>query len=221
MAGKDDDKPLTAAQQKLVTENRMWARDVVRRLARVFGAVLEPDDIAQLADMGLSRAARRWDTGTGVPFQGFALKFVRGAVTNAGCKEKRYYGHLAAAAEGWTEEGDLFAETDEDAREKLFARAKQGGAAMVLGALGRASHALAAGGEEAVFRKMAASRLPEALAMLKPRMREVVERRYFQGQEIKEIAGALGVAEITVRRDDEEGLDKLWRFFLLKAGIEL
>jgi RNA polymerase sigma factor (sigma-70 family) len=229
MTGKDppalgerlgDERPLTPLQQKLVTENRPWARDAVRRLTRVFGAVLRANELEQLADLGLAKAARRYDSSVGVPFRGFALKFVQGAVKTGGTKARAYYDRLIDAAEGWTEEGDLLEESDEEAREKLFARARQGAGAMVLGGLGRATHALAAGGEAAIFRTIAGQRLPEALAALSPRMREVVERRYVHEQEIKEIAAALAISEITVRRDGEEGLEKLWRFFR-REGIEL
>jgi RNA polymerase sigma factor (sigma-70 family) len=216
----DEERPLAPPQQKLVTENRAWARDAIRRLARVFGALLSAREVEQLADLGLSKAARRYDRSLGVPFRGFALKFVRGAVKTAGNKAKAYYDRLIDAAEGWTEEGDLLEETDEEARDKLFARARQGAGAMVLGGFGRATFTLAAGGEAAIFRAIASQRLPEGLAALKPRTREVVERRFLQEQEIKEIAAEMDISEITVRRAGEEGLEKLWRFFL-KQGIDL
>lgn len=207
----DTEEPLTAAQQKLVVAHLQWAKDGVRRLGMRYGAVLSAKDVEQLAAEGLSRAARGFDRGFGVAFTVYALKFVRGAVKRAGNRERRFHDSLFDAGEGWTDEGDLFEETDEDARDKLFVRANEAVTAMIGGGLGMATRMLTIGGEDAIFRGMTRQRVRDALATVPDRPREVVERRIFEGQEVESVAKDMSLSSATVRRDYQEGLKKLAR----------
>ncbi len=211
MVNEATEAPLTAAQQKLVLSHLQWGRDVVRRLAVRYGAVLEAKDVQQLAHVGLSLAARGYDRARGVPFTVYALKFVRGAVKRAGNRERRFHDSLFDTGEAWTEQGELFEETDEEARDKLFAHANQAAAAMVGGGLGMATRALSAGGEDAIFRGMTSQSVREALATVPGRPREVVERRILEGQGVEEVAQGMNISSATVRRDYQEGLKKLAR----------
>ncbi len=130
-------KALTAAQRKLVMENLQWACKVVTRLAARCRRALAPGEVQQIAHLGLSEAAQRYDPSLGVPFTGFALKPVRGAVMKALNVELRFHGPLFTAAEHWAPEGDLFEETDESARDTLYARAREGATAMMFGIVAR------------------------------------------------------------------------------------
>jgi RNA polymerase sigma factor for flagellar operon FliA len=208
---EETDAPLSAAQQKLVLANLQWARDIVRRLSIRYGAVLEAKDVQQLAHEGLSLAARRYDRARGVPFTIYALKFVRGAVKRAGNRERRFHDSLFDTGEAWTEQGDLFEETDEEARDKLFAHANQAALSMIGGGLGMATRALSLGGEDAIFRGMTSQSVREALATVPGRPREVVERRILEGQDVEEVAQGMSISSATVRRDYQEGLKKLAR----------
>ncbi len=205
------EEPLTAAQQKLVVANLQWAKDNVRRLGMRYGAVLQSKDVEQLAGEGLSRAARGYDRSFGVPFTIYALKFVRGAVKRAGNRERRFHDSLFDAGEGWTEEGDLFQETDETARDNLHHRAKDLADAMIGGGLGMATRFLAVGGEDSVFRAMTLQRVRDALGSVPGRPREVLERRIFDGQLVDDVAKEMSLSSATVRRDYQEGLKKVAR----------
>lgn len=207
----DSGAPLTAAQQKMVAANLQWARDVVRRLGIRYGAVLDRKDIEQLAAEGLSRAARRYDREWGVPFNVFALKFVRGAVKRAGNRERRFHDSLYEASDSQLEQGDLFDESDEDARDKLFAQAEEAAAEMFGGAVGMATRGLARGGEDSMFRNLTETAVREALSTVPGRPREVVERRVFDGQDVKSVAQEMNISSATVRRDYQDGLKKLAR----------
>lgn len=209
MASDDGEIPLTAAQQKLCAASLQWAKDIVRRLGVRYGAVLDRRDIDQLAAEGLSRAARGYDRDRGVPFNVYALKFVRGAVKRAGNTERRFHDSLYDASDAQREEGDLFDETDEDARDKLFAHAEAAAAEMFGGGLGRATGMLARTGEDSMFRAMTRERVRTALSALPERSREVVERRVFEGQEVTTVADAMNISSATVRRDYQDGLRRL------------
>ncbi|MFO0588742.1 MAG: sigma-70 family RNA polymerase sigma factor [Polyangiaceae bacterium] len=211
VATGEEAAPLTAAQQKLVAASLQWARDVVRRLGIRYGAVLERKDIEQLAAEGLSRAARGYDRERGVPFTVYALKFVRGSVKRAGNFERRFHDSLFDAADAVREEGDLFEETDEDARDKLFAHAEVAAAEMFGGGLGRATGLLARTGEDSMFQAITHQQVRAALTTLPDRPREVVERRIFEGQEVDTVADAMNISSATVRRDYQDGLRRLAR----------
>ncbi len=224
MADKDGvsgegERPLTAKEQKLVVEHLAWACSVVRRLGHRYRAALEDEDVKQLAREGLSRAARAYDVSQGVPFGGFAILHVRGAVLNAGEVEKRFHGPLMRECATWVDEGDVMEETEAEARDKLYARAGQGAVAMLFGIAGRRSHELATGGEEVAMQAIVEGRVREALAGLPERPREVIERRYFEEQEpLAEVAEGMALSVSTVRRECEEWLPKLGRR-LAKAGV--
>jgi len=211
VARDDSETPLTPAQQKMVAANLQWAKDVVRRLGVRYGAVLERKDVEQLAGEGLSRAARGFDRAWGVPFTVYALKFVRGAVKRAGNKERRFHDILFESPESLVEEGDLFEETDEDARDKLFAHAEDSAAELFGGGLGMATRVLAAGGEDFVFRAMVSQGVRDALTAVPGRPREVVARRLFEGQEVEAVAADMKLSSATVRRDFQVGMKKLAR----------
>jgi RNA polymerase sigma factor (TIGR02999 family) len=55
--------------------------------------------------------------------------------------------------------------------------------------------------------------LDEALAKLEPRVRQVVECRFFGGMEEQEIAAALGISQRTVHRDWIKARAWLYRYF--------
>ena len=223
MAAKDrvsgeGERPLTAKEQKLVVEHLAWACSVVRRLGHRYEAALQEEDVKQLASEGLTRAARVYEVSLGVPFGGFAVQHVRGAVLNAGKVEKRFHGALVQDCVTWVEEGDVMDETEAEARDKLYALAGQGAVAMLFGIAGRRSHEMATGGEEVAMQAIVEGRVREALAGLPERPREVIERRYFEEQELAEVAEGMAISVSTVRRDCEEWLPKLGRR-LARAGV--
>lgn len=57
------------------------------------------------------------------------------------------------------------------------------------------------GGSPVEFRPDELIALDEALEKLDPRQRQIVECRFFAGMEEKEVADALGVSDLTVRRE--------------------
>jgi RNA polymerase sigma factor (sigma-70 family) len=153
-----------------------------------------------------------------VPFPGFALKAVRGAVKKAVRVELRFYEPLFTTAEHWTPDGDVLHETDESARDELYAKAGEGATAMLFAIVGAATDALSMGGEDRAIEDATLGRVLQALAGLRPRQREVIERRLLQGQEIEDAAREMGISPVTVRRDFSKGLKRLKK--LLGAGDE-
>lgn len=213
------EQPLTTEEHRLVLDHQPWARDVVRRLAHRYQATLEEQDVNQLALEGLSRAARAFDPKWGVPFAGFAIKAVRGAVLNAGKVEKRFHGPLVRECLGWTDEGDRMEETEADALGKLYAKAGQAADAMIFSIVGMRSHEAATGGEDEALWAVLQSRIHDVLSSLPERPREAIVRRYLEEQELPDVAQSMGVSVSTVRRDCEEWLPRLGRR-LAKAGVE-
>lgn len=212
------ERPLNAAQRRLVQEHIRWACEVVRRLAHRYRALLSEEDAKQLATMGLSKAAQSFEPGTGVPFAGYALKAVQGAVRNAAGVEKRFHGPLLRDAISWTEQEDWMEETDADALDKLYARAGQAAAAMVFGIAGMRTHGLATGGEDEALRAIVHKRVHEALATVPERPREVIARRLLGEQDIRQVAAEMDISTSTVRRDYDEWMPKLQRRLTLAGA---
>jgi RNA polymerase sigma factor FliA len=200
---------LTPAQHRLILDHMQWACKLVADLARRYERLLPPAEVGQVAHEGLARAARAYRPNLGIPFSGFALKHVRGAVNKAARVERRFYDPLFITAEHWTADGDPFDETDESARDELHARAGEAATAMLFAIIGSRSHALSSGGEGQAIEDLLSSRVRDALAKVPARPRQVIERRHLQGQEIADVAEQMGISTITVRRDYQKGMRRL------------
>lgn len=125
---------------------------------------------------------------------GFAIKWVQGAVREAGRVENRYHRPLATDCATWVDEGDVLEETDADALGKLYAKAGRAAAAMLFGLVGMRTDTLATGGEEEMLRALLHKRVYEALATVPERPREIIERRLLRDQEVKEVAEEMGLS---------------------------
>lgn len=76
------ERPLgnTTDRDHLVTSHMHLATAARRKYAsRARAAGIDPDDVEQAAMLGILGAASRYDAALGVPFGGFAAKYVRGA----------------------------------------------------------------------------------------------------------------------------------------------
>jgi RNA polymerase sigma factor for flagellar operon FliA len=73
----------TSDRDRLVTEHVGLVRSMAQRLAQRLPAQFELDDLVGVGVMGLMDAASRYRPSTGVPFEAFARRRVRGAMLDA------------------------------------------------------------------------------------------------------------------------------------------
>jgi RNA polymerase sigma factor for flagellar operon FliA len=73
----------TSERDRLVTEHVGLVRSMAQRLAQRLPAQFEVDDLISVGIMGLMDAAGRYRASTGVPFEAFARRRVRGAMLDA------------------------------------------------------------------------------------------------------------------------------------------
>jgi hypothetical protein len=78
-----DDKSRVGRCVALIEEHHRWAMSIGNRQAMKFDAVtcghgLNQEDLAAEAMVGLVKAAKSYDPGSGVPFQAYAIHRIRG-----------------------------------------------------------------------------------------------------------------------------------------------
>jgi RNA polymerase sigma factor (sigma-70 family) len=69
-----------AAVEQLVNENLSWAWRIAENASRKLPPSFDIDDLRQAAAIGVWTAAQKFDPSRGVPFQGYAAVYVKGAV---------------------------------------------------------------------------------------------------------------------------------------------
>jgi RNA polymerase sigma factor (sigma-70 family) len=215
------------------------ARAADQRLTRRFGGWVPAEKIGILVGDATLEGIARFDETLGVPLGAFLLTCVVRAVYRAVRRARQLvlkaYRGCALCSEWWLTDPTIVFGTDEERLSTLEKLAQQGAMAMVVaGAYGRD---IATGGEDAMIEALDLARVRTVVGTLNDRKREVLEWRYGerareeeakgkravtgtnengedeQEQEkeptLKEIAKAMGLGEITVRRAHAEALDEL------------
>ncbi len=212
-------EPLSEAQRALVSSPAALAMAgrLARRFARRYASLLGYDDFLGLAHLGLAQAARSFDPGFGMPFEGFAWSRVYGALMNEVKGEvlrgKAVRRGASAALDAARDEGDPFTDEPVTQRAQLHAFSDAVLAAALLGVVGEATRHAADSGEAARLadagHRVATRALDEAIDGLAPPAPAIVRAVYFEGRTLHDAATALGIPYIAARRHHQKALDRL------------
>jgi RNA polymerase sigma factor for flagellar operon FliA len=190
---------------------------IVRQLRRDVGQVLDDDELLSFGQEGLLLAARRFDPERGVPFRRFANYRVRGAIIDGmrshGALPRRAHEKLRAlqaaqlVAEGFHEDtaaairGGLLPEA---ADERIGGQLAAMATAMAIG-LGAPAITTSQGEqvlvdetadpETSAERKELLRIVREQIAELPPQEAALVQRHFFQDQQIDQISADLGLSK--------------------------
>lgn len=208
---------LTREQQALFLEHTGWRERTVRRLVRRFSKWVPEDEIDGIVLLKSMECATRWDEARGVPFPAYALKAVTYTVVD---RARQAQQHLAQAYKACSSCSELALTdpraihgTEEERKAEIGKIASRlSTAVLVAGAFSRDT---AAGGEDAMIHAVDRARVLRAIDDLQERRREVLQRRYGNGEEpVETTAKEMGLGAITVRRAHDEALDELRERFL-------
>ncbi len=201
---------LSPEQQALVVSNARVAQLVTRRGAYKYRNLLSQDEIEQVAQLALVKAAMTYQRETGVPFSGFAWSHVVGAVIRHADQERRAR-QLRAALDKFmklaTRQGSVLTDTPETVRVEAIEQLQCALIATTLGMVADARE----GTDEPLIRRETIDAVVQAVAELDEEQRMVVEQIYFEDQQLKQVAAALGWTVITTRRRHQAALTELAR----------
>lgn len=206
---------------------------IARKARRSLGPVVELEDLLSYGREGLLDAARRYDTGRGVPFRAYANFRVRGAIIDglraSARLPRRLYDRLRAleaaerVSEGATEDvlgGAPAPGTAEDAERALDAHLAAMTTAMIVGLVtepatgedgeltsmdGRASP------EETVARAEMLTLVAAAIGDLPKEESELVRRHYLEGERFDRVAAELGLSKSWASRLHTRAMGRLSR----------
>ncbi len=201
---------LTTAQEALLADRSLLAR-IVPRFARR-GRVLQEGDLTSLAYLSLRKAAQNFDPSLGVPFEGYAYRFVHLDLKRATLREDlrnrtEHAGSFDAAyefLERARDPGDLFSDGPAEARAHLADFAN--GLLLVITARMLGSGSTAPTEDELAehvdlqARRQALWSAVEALGDTG----RVLILKYRDNLEWDEVAQELGVSSATARRRHDE-----------------
>src|SRR5690554_540553 len=214
------------AKEKLLHHNFRLVRSIVARFA---GRGVEVDDLFQIGSLGLLKAIERFDIAKGVKFSTYAVPVIMGeikqylredGIIKAGRSLKDHANRVyKARQEFFTRHGkeptisELENET-ELTREEIAAALE---IAKPVFSLQEVVHdddgvplTLADRvGEEPEERWMDTFSLREALERLEPRLKLIVEERFFDEKTQEEIAAGIGVSQVHVSRLEKLALKSL------------
>jgi RNA polymerase sigma factor (sigma-70 family) len=206
------DEALGPEGQRLVLEHTALATKAARRFVARYGSMLGFDTMEQLARLGLAEAARRFRPELGYAFGPFAWKYACGRLLQGARDEakfrKRQRELIEACLQTKARESDPLATDDTASRAELFHHAQQAATAALLVLAGPLSELDGTAVEDAE-RTRRGDRVRRALARLDSAHRRIIEARYFEGAELKDIGEELGISYATVRRWHVAALDEL------------
>jgi RNA polymerase sigma factor for flagellar operon FliA len=205
---------------------------VARQVARTLGSVVELDDLRSFGREGLLDAARKFDSGRGVPFRAYANFRVRGAIID-GIRSlaqlpRRTYERLnglsaalkvseGAADDTFTSPASATrAQADQALGDHLAAMA----AAITVGLIAptgvgeEGEHvqvSTADNPEEAVSRAELLTIVQEAIAELPEEEAVLVRRHYLEGERFDHVAQSLGLSKSWASRLHTRAMQRLAR----------
>ncbi|MBO6060486.1 MAG: sigma-70 family RNA polymerase sigma factor [Clostridia bacterium] len=209
-----------ASAEELIVNNLPLARALARRFSNGGG---EPEDLFQIACLGLVKAARRFDPGRGAAFSTYAFIIMEGELRRAlrdtaASGPGRRYARLAARASALAEKErvsgrDLrvseLAELLSCPREELELALAISAPAVPMGGGGEPSFPQPAGEgfEEQAIDRLTAQKL---VSSLPEREAELIRLRYFNDLPQKTAAKLLGLSQPAASRAEKRAL-KLMR----------
>lgn len=186
------------ARELLVARYRPWAEMLADRIhRRVAGMRIPREDLRQSASLGLLEAMSRFDPARGIPFAGYAISRVRGAVFN----EVRQF-----SAGRVSPEGAVFRERlqsvrggqqadDDSPLDQLVDEIVGLGLAFLLDGEAAQADAQLCTAQEYAERSLINTRLQRALQRLPERSRLLIHAHYFEHLPFKTLAERLGVSK--------------------------
>lgn len=209
-----------------------------RQMARSIGASVELDDLRSFGREGLLDAARKFDSGRGVPFRAYANFRVRGAIIDGvramSQLPRRAYERVSGlsaalrASEGAADDtfaasaGSARPQADQALSEHLAAMAT----ALALGLIAptgvgeggeQVQVATADSPEEAVARAQLFAAVKEAIAALPEDESTLVRRHYLEGERFDHVAVSLGLSKSWASRLHTRALSRLAKRFREKS----
>jgi RNA polymerase sigma factor for flagellar operon FliA len=177
----------------LVMENLPLVRALARRMAPTARPFLEMGDLVAIGTEALLRASRRYDRSRNVAFGSFAYQRVRGAmVEGLGAAGPHSRGRRRRRA-GRPEPRPLPVPCEYDDRRHAAAGPRE-----LAGALA-----------ERIDGQRLAARLERALGDLDARERELIQRHYFDGEPVQDVARDLGISRAWASRLHARALVRL------------
>ncbi|HEU5059285.1 MAG TPA: sigma-70 family RNA polymerase sigma factor [Kofleriaceae bacterium] len=181
------------ADTSLVIDNLPLVRSLARRMAPTARPFLEMGDLVAIGTEALLRASRRFDRSRNVAFGSYAYQRVRGAmVEGLGAAGPHSRGRRRRRA-GRPEPRPLPVPCEFDDRRHTGAGQRELSAALA----------------DRIDRQRMAERLARALGDLETRERALVERHYFHGEPLQDVARDLGISRAWASRLHARALDKL------------
>ena len=232
---------LTTTTNDLVSEHLYLVQHVVNQLASRYPRHVDRSELWSAGALGLVDASRRYDSGTGIPFARYAIIRIRGAIIDstrtrdwATRRLRRDMRQVREASEAFEVREGRSATDEELAKlldmtvEQLRKHRSNAANATLL----HLDHVMpgmdpAEGGIAARLEERDGDRLPEdsteqrelvgtvrsAVSFLADTQREVIERYYFNGELLRDIADSLGVTEARASQIRSEALDAMRAYF--------
>ncbi|MFO0758593.1 MAG: sigma-70 family RNA polymerase sigma factor [Byssovorax sp.] len=181
-----------------------WARKVAMSMVLVYGVLHLRDDLVSTALLALLSASESFDPTRGVSFAAYAHRRVAGAVLDGIGKELRHLAFLRAPMlQAPPPSGE--APRDDERIDATVARVDAIlASAMDAACLRCMGEDLRGEGEARLLERDAFEKLHGALEDLPPAERRLIELRYFQGLEWRQVAEALHLPERTVKDHDQK-----------------
>jgi len=231
----------TEASNSLVTEHLYLVQQVVNQLASRYPRHVDRSELWSAGAYGLVDASRRFDPDAGIPFPRYAAIRIRGAIIDstrtrdwATRRLRRDIRTVREARDGFeVREGRAPSETELAALLRIdVAELREHRASAANATLLHLDHPLpgtdsAETGLAARLEERERERLPEdaiehnelvgtvrsAVSFLPEPQRDVVERYYFRGELLRDIADSLGVTEARASQIRSEALDAMRAYF--------
>lgn len=203
---------------------------VVRQTAKAMGSFVELDDLRSFGREGLLDAARKFDSGRGVPFRAYANFRVRGAIIDgmrsmAQLPRRAYQriNGLSAAlkvSEGAADDtfGSSAAPTRPQADQALGEHLAAMAAAITIGLIAPAAVgeegeqvqvSTAESPEEAVSRAELLTLVQSAISELPDEEAQLVRRHYLEGERFDHVAQSLGLSKSWASRLHTRAMQRL------------
>jgi len=208
---------------------------IASQLLKKLGSFLELDDLVSFGREGLLDAARRYDERRGVHFRAYAQFRVRGAVYDGvrrtSALPRGVYRKLASLQAQWLASGGelIYAFSDDDA----LGRANDVLADHLAGMAMAATLGLIAEGDEVALsesreqpldpeQQLVSAQLRHQIGMqlqtLDAEEREVLQRHYFDGERLEDIANELNVSKSWASRLHTRALSRLAKRLQAESG---
>lgn len=203
------------ASDRLVARFRPWAMSVADRIHRRVGGLQVPrDDLRQSAMVGLLEALSRFDPGRGIPFEGYAMARVRGAVFNEvrHCSPGRESSFALISTRERLQSVRAHAQEDEEGvLDQVVGDIVVLGLAFLLDHQAVQSHGPLCAAQEYTERSQMNTRLRAAIQRLPERSRLLIEAHYFRHLPFNKLAEDLGISKGRVSQLHHAALGDLRR----------